>query len=239
MKLKRKITKSEFDTLDEHIKSVYEQSGDDYVLSVEDTAFDELKKEKAELKRELDDYKAQEEERIRRAEERARKKAEEMYVKAKTDKDVEAIERSWSEKYETLQAEKKELETKHTNYVKQALIETAVSKMASEISTSPTLISPHIRSRLDVDFSGEQPRLIVLDGNGQRSAQTIEELQKSFVDNKDFSAIIKVTSASGGAKAGGFVSGTQNENGKQKRLGELTDKELAQLAKAQFTQEQE
>lgn len=238
MKLKRKITKADFDNLAEHLKSLYEQSGDDYVLNVEDTAFDELKKEKAELKKELDDYKAEEAERIRKAEERAKKKAEEEYAKAKTDKDVEAIEKSWSDKYDKLQAEKEELNAKHIDYVKKALIETAVAKMASEISTSPALISPHIRSRLDVDFSGEQPKLIVLDNNGQRSAQTIAELQKSFVDNKDFSAIIKVTSASGGANAGGSASGTQDQE-KTKRLGDLSDAELAQIAKARYNSEQE
>lgn len=238
MKLKRKIIKSEFDALNAEIQKLYTQSGDDYLLDIEDTAFDELKKEKAELKKELEEYKAEEDERIRKAEERARKKAEEEYNKAKTDKDVDAIEKSWSDKYDKLKAEKDQLETKHTDYVKKALIETAVAKMASEISTSPTLISPHIRSRLDVDFSGEEPKLIVLDTKGQRSAETVEELQKSFVDNKDFSAIIKVTSASGGAKAGSSASGTHDQE-KTKRLGELSDAELAEIAKARYNTEQE
>lgn len=230
MKLKRKITQTELEQLAEPLQALYSKVGDDFILQVEDTAFETLKAEKKKAEDELKKYQDEEADRIKKAEERAEQKAKEKYEKAKTDKDVEAIENSWSEKYNKLQAEKEELNAKHTDYVKKALIETAVAKMASEISTSPTLISPHIRSRLDVDFSGEAPKLIVLDANGQRSAQTLQELQKSFVDNKDFSAIIKVTSATGGAKAGGLSSGTQNDE-KPKRLGDLTDEQLAQIAK--------
>lgn len=230
MKLKRKITQTELEQLAEPLQALYAKVGDDFILQVEDTAFETLKAEKKKAEDELKKYQDEEAERIKKAEERAEQKAKEKYEKAKTDKDVEAIEKSWSEKYDKLQAEKEELNAKHIDYVKKALIETAVAKMASEISTSPTLISPHIRSRLDVDFSSEEPKLIVLDANGQRSAQTLQELQKSFIDNKDFSAIIKVTSATGGAKAGGLSSGTQNDE-KPKRLGDMTDEQLAQIAK--------
>lgn len=230
MKLKRKITQTELEQLAEPLQALYGKVGDDFILQVEDTAFETLKAEKKKAEDELKTYQAEEAERIRKAEERARKKTEEEYAKAKTDKDVEVIEKSWSEKYDKLQKQLTESEAKHSAYVKRSLIEATVAKMAGEISTSPTLISPHIRSRLDVDFSGEEPKLIVLDGNGQRSAQTLQELQKSFVDNKDFSAIIKVTSATGGAKAGGLSSGTQ-DNEKPKRLGDLTDLQLAQIAK--------
>lgn len=232
MKLKRKISKAEFDALDEVKQSLYLQKGEDYILDIDDTAFTELKAEKASIQKELDDYKAQEEERIKKAEERARKKAQEEYEKAKNDKDVEAIEKSWTEKYEKLKGEKEELDVKHTNYVKKSLIETAVSAMANEISTSPLLLTPHIRSRLDVDFTGAEPKLIVLDDNGGRSALTIDELKKSFIDNKEFSAIIKATSANGGAKAGIIVSGTQEDKDKPNKLGSLSDQQLAQWAKS-------
>lgn len=236
MKLKRKITKQEFEQLADSKKELYVQSGEDYILDIEDTAFDTLKKEKADLKKELDDYKAKEEERIQRAEERARKKAEEEYKKAKTDKDVEAIEQSWSEKYNKLQSDFDTAKEKHSAFVKKSLIDSEVDKMANAISTNPLLIAPHIRSRLDVDLTGEEPKVIVLDTNGQRSALTLAELQKSFIDNKDFSAIIKATSANGGAKAKQGMSGTQQD--KPKSLSEMTDQELADYAKAKYASEE-
>lgn len=237
MKLKRKITQTELDQLSKELQELYTKVGDEFVLNLEDTAFEAIKAEKKKAEEELAKYKEEEAERIKRAEERARKKAEEEYAKAKTDKDVEAVEKSWQEKYDKLDSEKKAIEAKHTDYVKKALIETAVAKIANEISTSPKLIEPHIRAMLDVDFTGESPKLFVTE-NGQRSAKTLDELKQAFIDNKDFSAIIKQSSASGGANAGNFMSGTQDENGKPKRFGELSDHELAQLVKTQNLQQE-
>lgn len=233
MKLKRKINQSELDQLTKELQELYTKVGDEFVLDLDDTAFETLKTEKASLKKELDDYKAQEEERIRKAEERAKKKAQEEYEKAKGDKDVEAIEKSWTDKYSKLESKYNGLQEKHNGYVTKSLVETAVTAMANEISTHPSLISPHIRSRLGVDLTGDNPKLVVLDENGQRSALTVDELKKSFVDNKEFSAIIKATSANGGAKAGAnSPSGTPTD--KTKRLGEMSDLELAQIAKATY-----
>lgn len=233
MKLKRKISQSELEQLTKEVQELYTKVGDEFVLDLDDTAFETLKAEKASLKKELDDYKAEEEERIRKAEERAKKKAEEAYEKAKGDKDVEAIEKSWTDKYSKLETEFKGLQEKHNGYVTKSLVDSAVTSMANEISTHPNLISPHIRSRLGVDLTGDSPKLVVLDENGQRSALTVDELKKSFVDNKEFSAIIKATSANGGAKAGASSpSGTPT--GETKRLGEMSDLELAQIAKAKY-----
>lgn len=233
MKLKRKISQSELEQLTKEVQELYTKVGDEFVLDLDDTAFETLKAEKASLKKELDDYKAEEEERIRKAEERAKKKAEEAYEKAKGDKDVEAIEKSWTDKYSKLETEFKGLQEKHNGYVTKSLVDSAVTSMANEISTHPNLISPHIRSRLGVDLTGDSPKLVVLDENGQRSALTVDELKKSFVDNKEFSAIIKATSANGGAKAGASSpSGTPT--GETKRLGEMSDLELAQIAKVKY-----
>lgn len=233
MKLKRKISQSELEKLSKEVQDLYTKVGDEFVLDLDDTAFETLKAEKASLKKELDDYKAEEEERIRKAEERAKKKAEEAYEKAKGDKDVEAIEKSWTEKYAKLENDYNALQEKHNEYVTKSLVESAVGTMANEISMYPNLISPHIRNRLGVDLTGDNPKLVVLDENGQRSALTIDELKKSFIDNKEFSAIIKATTANGGAKAGAnSQSGTQT--GERKRLGEMSDLELAQMAKAKY-----
>lgn len=233
MKLKRKISQSELEQLTKELQELYTKVGDEFVLNLDDTAFETLKAEKKSAEEKLAKYEQEEEERIRKAEERAKKKAQEEYEKAKGDKDVEAIEKSWTDKYSKLETEFKGLQEKHNGYVTKSLVETAVTTMANEISTHPNLISPHIRSRLGVDLTGDSPKLVVLDENGQRSALTVDELKKSFVDNKEFSAIIKATSANGGAKAGASSpSGTPTSE--TKRLGEMSDLELAQMAKAKY-----
>ena len=233
MKLKRKITKAEFEALSEVQQGLYVADNDDYVLDIEDSAFENLKSEKKAIQDKLAKYEAEEEERIRKAEERAKKKALEEYEKAKDDKDIEAIEKSWQEKYDKLNAEKTASDERYSNYVKKALIDTEVMRMANEISTAPTVLAPHIRSRLDVDFTGEQPKLIVLDNNGMRSANTVAELQKSFIDNKDFNAIIKITTANGGANSGKFTETPHNSGASgEVKLSNLTDEQLAQRYKA-------
>lgn len=227
MKFKRKISKQEFEQLTEQQKLLYVASGEDYILDIDDPAFETLKGEKKALQDQLNEFKVKEEEKIRQAEERAEQRAKEKYEKAKTDKDVETIERSWQEKYAKLEGEKKIADEKYSAYVKKSLIDNEVNRMANEISTSPTLISPHIRSRLDVDLTGDEPKLIVLDDKGQRSALTIDELQKSFIDNKDFGAIIKVTSANGGANRSKFSTTDSGAKGEVK-LNDMTDEQLAQ-----------
>lgn len=238
MKFKRKITKEQFDVLTETEKLLYVEKDDSYVLNIEDTAFETLKAEKKKAEEELAKYRLEEQERIKQAEDRAEKRAKEKYEKAKTEKDVEVIEKSWQEKYDVLNEKLVAVENNHKDYVRKTLIDKTVSDLANDISTSPMLLIPHIKQRLDVDFTGEQPKLIVLDDKGERSALNINELKQSFIDNKDFSAIIKATSANGGAKAGNFVSGTQ-ENGKQTRLSELSDVELAEIAKSKYSNKQE
>lgn len=233
MKLKRKITKAEFEALPEVQQGLYVADNEDYVLDIEDPAFENLKSEKKAIQDKLAKYEAEEEERIRKAEERAKKRAEEEYAKAKGDKDIEAVEKSWQEKYDKLNAEKTASDERYSDYVKKSLIDSEVMRMANEISTVPTLLAPHIRSRLDVDFTGEQPKLIVLDNNGMRSANTVAELQKSFIDNKDFSAIIKITTANGGANSSKFTETPHNSGASgEVKLSNLTDEQLAQRYKA-------
>lgn len=225
MKLKRKITKAEFEALSDAQKTLYVADNEDYVLDIEDSAFENLKNEKKAIQDKLAKYEAEEEERIRKAEERAKKKAQEEYEKAKGDKDVEAIEKSWGDKYNKLESEFNDLKTKHSDYITKSLLDDVVNKMSNEISTAPALIAPHIRSRLSVDFTSDSPKVVVLDDNGQRSALTVDELKKSFIDNKDFGAIIKAHTANGGANSSKFT--TDGGAKGQVKLNEMSDEELA------------
>lgn len=208
MKLKRKINKEEFEGLNETQQSLYVEKDGAYILDIDDTAFETLKTEKKTAEDELQRYKNEEAERINKAEQRALAKAKEEYEKAKGDKDVEAIEKAWSDKYEKLEKSFNKLTEKHNSFVCETMVGKVVNDMANEISLSPKLMIPHIRNRLDVDMSGAEPKIVVKDENGKYSALTVDELKQSFIDNEDFSAIIKKSSSSG-AKG----TGDKNQNG--------------------------
>lgn len=199
MTVKRKLSKSEWEILADPVKGLYKVDGDSYILDFEDKAFETLKDENAVLKAEKAKGDAEEAARIAAAEERGRKKAEEEYKQAKADKNVEAIEASWTKKYGELEVKLKAAEDAHQVFARKAMIDSAVVEMANRISTTPELIYPHIERRLDLDFSGAEPKLFVKDESGLRSALTLQELEKSFVDNSKFATIIKQNGAGSGA----------------------------------------
>ena len=61
---------------------------------------------------------------------------------------------------------------------------------------------PHIKNRLVADFEGDEPVTRILGPDGKPSNMTLDDLEKEFVANKDFSAIIVGSKASGGAGGG-------------------------------------
>lgn len=87
---------------------------------------------------------------------------------------------------------------KLTKFANNALIDGAALALASKISTAPALMVPHIKSRLDVDFSGDVPTTVIKGADGKASKDlTMDKLAEEFVANKEFSAIIKQSSARG------------------------------------------
>jgi hypothetical protein len=92
------------------------------------------------------------------------------------------------------------------------LIDSVAQSIAAEITESPALIMHQIKSRLAVDLAADTPSTHVLDANGNRCSTSIAELTKEFLENKEYSAIMKGSKASGGGagaaqnRAGGAVS---------------------------------
>lgn len=194
MKLKRKINKEEFDKLSDELKSFYSEKDGSYNLALDgsdDKQEPDYKKANAELLEQLNKFKAEEQQRIKAAEERAIKAAEEKYNKAKQNNDIEALEKSWAEKYAKMEQLNAENEKRYTDYVVKSLVDGTSEKIANEISTTPSLIKMLLKTRLGVDMSGENPTLFVKDENGQRSATTLDELKNELVANKEYSSIMK------------------------------------------------
>lgn len=237
MALKKKLTKEEHAKLSDAFKAEYIEDGDGFRLDVdgdEDTGA---------LKRAKD-----RESQLRKDAEKALKEAQEKLDALGTDDarkkgDIETLEKSWQSKLDTQKAEYDGKLSKLTGHTTKSLVDNVALSIASKISTAPNLILPHIRARLQADFEGDEPKTRVLDKDGKPSALTVEELSQEFIANKDFSAIITASKASGGAgkpsQNGGGASKFQNNTDKPADLSKMKPHELAaQIKEAKATETQ-
>lgn len=245
MALKRKINKATFDALADNIKFEYAADGEEYVLQTEgDEDVGALKRANARLK---DQNKTLED------------KNDELQVKlekietnpARKKGDIDALERQWNKDKETAVAEIQTKLDKRDSFIKTTLLENAAASLADKISKSPALIRPHIERRLTVDIEGDTPVVKVLDKDGKLSNLTVEKLGEEFVANKDFSSIIRVTQASGGAGSPSSNGGAVNNNSATPQqhgqdgingpvdLSKLTPQQMAEHVKAKKAEQQQ
>jgi len=135
----------------------------------------------------------------------AKKAAQESQEEAaKKSGDVEALEKSWSDK---LNAETGSRDEKLTAYEKQISDMTAgasARKMAAELALpgSADVLLPHIKGRLSVDMDGDSPLVRVLDKDGKPSAMSIDDLRKEIEANKAFAPLLLGSMASGSGDVG-------------------------------------
>lgn len=245
MALARKITKEVYDKLQDNIKFEYAADGDGYILQTtgdEDTGA--LKRANARLKDQLE---AEE----RRADEAHAKLEKIEKNPARKQGDIDALERQWNKDKEAAVGEVQTKLDKANSFIKTTLLENAAATLAEKISTSPAIIRPHIERRLTVDIEGDTPSVKVLDKDGKASALTLDKLGEEFVANKDFSSIIRVTKASGGAATpsnGGAGNNNpakaqqqqgQNGNDGPVDLSKLTPQQMAEHVKAKKAEQQQ
>jgi hypothetical protein len=226
MALKRKITKAEFEALSDGLKTEYKADGDNYVLDLDDTGFENLKAEKAEERRKREEAERKLQEREQADAEAAEKLRKEQEKAAKAAGDVEALEKSWKTKYEAdLAAERARAEAA-ANALETIFVDNVARQMANKISTVPDLLVDLIKKRLRVEHAGETPITRVVDAAGKPSALSLADLEKEFVDNKSFAAIIKASDAQGG----GAGAGSDGNGVPRKKLSEMTATEEAKFA---------
>jgi hypothetical protein len=142
---------------------------------------------------------------------------------------ITEVETAWKKR---LEDEKKLLRDEHGKTKKQlqvVLVDDQALRIASEISTSPDLIIPHIKSRLRMEEVDGQMVTRVLDAEGKASTLSPNELAKEFIDNKVFAPIIKASSASGSGASGN--KGGSGAGGGAKKFSELSEPEKVALHK--------
>ena len=205
MALKRKITGDEFNKLGALLKTEYKENPDEagsYLLEVEGD------EDSGALKRAKDHEKEQ-------------RKSAEKKVKDLTDQltelteerdgllkgaipkgDVEKLENSYKKKHADREAELGTQINGLTAQLQTILVDNVAQQMASELSTAPVLLLPHIRSRLKAEVVEGKFVTRVVDAEGKPSALTLADLKKDFACNKDYAAIITGSKASGGGAGG-------------------------------------
>lgn len=220
MALDLQISAETFDGLNEGVKAEYKKDGDGYKLDVrgiEDTGA--LKRAKDRETTEKNQYKA--------------RVAELETELGDTKQALVGKDTEWQGKLTEATAAANAKIDKLTGHVRKTTVDDVAFKMASEISTSPKLLAPHIASRLQADFEGDAPVTKILDASGQVSKISLDDLKKEFVDNKDFSAIIKGSGASGGGAGSqarqnsGSAQFNGGNGGDVKNLANMSPKELA------------
>lgn len=219
MALKRKITKLEFDALNDVLKAEYKAHGEAYVLdTVGDEGFDALKLEKQQALDKANKYKADLD--------ALQTKFDDMLRGAIPKADVEALENSWKTKLATREQElNAQIETSQ-RAINNLSVDAAAQKLASEISTTPELLMPLIRQRLKAEQVDGKVTTRVLDTVGQPSALTLEDLAKEFKSNAAYAPIIIGSKASGGG-----AGGQGNGGGATKKLTEMSEAERVDLYK--------
>lgn len=221
--MKYRIDQTAFDALSEDMKALYKKQDDgSYLLQVEGM------EDTGALKRAKDHEKAKRQEAETKARELETRVAELEAAsddKSKQKGDVDALNKSWEAKLAKREKELNDKIAARDQQLTGLLVDNEALALATEISTSPNLILPHIRQRFKVEEVDGKLTVRILDKDGQVSASTQKDLKEEFVANPDFAAIIIGSRASGSGAQGG------QRGGGAKAFHEMTEAEKVALYK--------
>lgn len=140
--------------------------------------------------------------------------------------DVAALKTSYETKLTQKETEFNEKYGKLNSLVEKHMLDGKALELATEISTVPALLVPHIRGRLKLEEVDGQLSVSVLDATGKPSAASLDDLRKELLSNKNFAPILIGSKASGGGASGGSGGG-----GASKKLSEMNEAERTAFAK--------
>jgi len=219
--LKFNITKTEYDELSEDIKKLYNEKGDLFQLDTDVKTQDdtgELRRANVRLKQERDELKGKVLDNERQSVDSSRDI--EKIIENKT-KVIGDLKTSYESKLEELQ---KQLQGREGSMIN-SVVDRTVTEMAHTLSkTSPSILIPHIKSRLkgSMNENGDVD-ITVLDKSGKPDVlSNLESLKKEFLANKEFNPILVVSGASGGgtvlptnpiASGGGTITSVKDFKG--------------------------
>lgn len=214
------------DDVPEAVRSFYVEQDGEYQLTVEgleDTGA--LKRSLDHVRRERDAHKGE------AARLKAEKEAADLAA-LKATGDMESLQKSYEDKIKAQNdAEKariKALEDK----AKRAAIDAAAIKLATELSTVPTLMQRIIAERLYVDLVGDDALVRVADATGKPSAASLDDLRKEILANKEYASILIGSKASGGGAGQGGANGGTSGGAGSKKIADMSETERTAFFRA-------
>jgi hypothetical protein len=221
------ITKEAFEALSDETKKEYTLDGDSAVLKIEGEGAptaEALAKAEGKLRIEREHRKNAETARDT-AESRSEKLREDL-DKASGKEEIARIKEEHQTELEKIRADREAEKAEAKEKANAALRKETAESFANDNFTIPNLMVGPFADRLSVEEVDGQPVVRVLDKDGKASALSLNELKQEFLENKDFSSIIKTKAGSGG---GANPSG--GGGAAQKQLSEMTATEEAQFAR--------
>ena len=216
--MKYKITEDEFKTLTESMQKEYHLSGGVALLKIEgDDAPTAEKIATLEKKRDIEiEHRKNAEAKVREADDRATQLQKDLEGAGGNKDAIEKLKKEHSESIEKMrlerEAETKQItETRNASMVKEAAQEFA-SKHFVEAPYGSTFVASEISKRMSVEEVGGVPVVRVVNADGTPSTASLGDLQKEFLDNKDFSPIIKANVGSGGGASQTIGGGATRKN---------------------------
>lgn len=219
--MKYKLKKSEFDNLSEELKTHYELTGDEYVLSLEGGPnVDELKRAK--------DREKEKSRQLAIDLKKAQTQMSELQIefdefKSNSDDNKnspDVLQKAYERKMNELRNEMEANVSKLKNTIESLVLDSTSSQVAGEVFTDPDIFKHHIENRFRVDFNDDfSPKLVILDKNGEDSLLTTKELIEEVVANERFSKYIKGSNASGGG-----ANGAHSDSG-----GAVSDSDISKM----------
>lgn len=176
---------------------------DDYVPKDDYSKLQEERDALLKAKNEILDQRKKDAETARRAQEEAAKKSG----------DVEALEKSWTEKFDTAVSERDAQLNQMQEMVYGLTVGSTATNIAAKIAMDGCAdgLIPHIKTRLKTEIVDGSPTVKVLGKDGKPSAMTIEDLEKELKGTPYLAPLIKGSSASGGGGLGKGGGGGKGE----------------------------
>lgn len=226
--MKRKLTKEQYEALEEGLKALYVAKGDGYALDLEDDDEDDdsaAELERLRSKRDIEvEHRKKAEKRVRDLEKQIdddeKRRLDENDDDARKTKDIEALDKSWKAKYEKREQELLGEVGQSKAAVEHLLIDSNAQQIATRLSEVPELLSPVIKQRLRVEYVDGKPELRVLDSKGELSASSLEDLEKEIAGDKRYAPVIIASKGSGGGSRG-----NPKHTGGAKKFSELSEQE--------------
>lgn len=223
-----KITKEQFDALPDSTKALYVAEGDSYVVkpaelpdgSPTQEDFDALKRAKDREVQSKADF-------LKKLEAAEAEIAKNKQAGMKDAGDFDALESSYKEQMEKQKTDYESQLNGKDGHINKLLIDDQTTTLAAKLSKNgSSILKPHIKSRLTVDYVEGKPITRVKDIEGKPSAMSLNDLEKEFRENKEYAAIIDGSKASGGGADGGNGGG-----GGAKSLKDMSGMERVTMSK--------